>query len=435
VVSNAYQNRAAIEAQQLEALRSLLAELIPGNRFYSRKLEAQAITFDVASLRDFSNRFPFTTKSELVEDQRSNPPFGTNLTYPLGSYTRYHQTSGTRGLPLRWLDTPESWEWMVESWTEILQVAGLGPEDRVYFAFSFGPFIGFWLAFESAARIGCLCLPGGGLSSVARVQAILDNRITVLCCTPTYATRLAEVAAEEKIDLGSGKVRTLIVAGEPGGSIPAVRAQLEKLWPGAKIFDHHGMTEVGPVTYQCPAMPGVLHVIEKAYFAEVIEPETGRASATGETGELVLTTLGRSGSPLLRYRTGDLVKPVSPPSTPDSSPCRCGRHELALEGGILGRVDDMIVVRGVNVYPSAVEEIMRSCEGVAEYQMEISTQQTLPELSLQVEPSPGCENVAVLIHQLERRFETAFALRVLITLVPSGTLPRFEMKGKRWIKR
>lgn len=434
-MSNAYQNRAAIESQQLEALRSLLAELIPGNRFYSRKLEAKALTFDVASLQDFSHRFPFTTKSELVEDQRSNPPFGTNLTYPLASYTRYHQTSGTGGLPLRWLDTPESWEWMVESWTEILQVASLGPEDRVYFAFSFGPFIGFWLAFESATRIGCLCLPGGGLSSVARVQAILDNGITVLCCTPTYAARLAEVAAEEKINLGSGKVRTLIVAGEPGGSIPAVRAQLEKLWPGAKIFDHHGMTEVGPVTYQCPAMPGILHVIEKTYFAEVINPETGRASATGDAGELVLSTLGRSGSPLLRYRTGDLVKPVLRPSPSGSSPCPCGRHELALEGGILGRVDDMIVVRGVNVYPSAVEEIMRSCPGVAEYRMEISTQQTLPELSLQVEPSPGCEDVAGLVHQLERHFETAFALRVIITLVPLGTLPRFEMKGKRWIKR
>ena len=149
----------------------------------------------------------------------------------------------------------------------------------------------------------------------------------------------------------------------------------------------------------------------------------------------MLSTLGRGGSPLLRHRTGDLVKPVSQPSTLDSSPCKCGRYELALEGGILGRVDDMIVVRGVNVYPSAVEEIMRSCPGVAEYQMEISTGQTLPELSLQVEPSPGCENVAGLIRQLERRFETAFALRVLITLVPSGTLPRFEMKGKRWNKR
>src|SRR6476660_1993617 len=183
--SDIFPNRAAIHSHQLEMLRSLMAELLPANKFYSRKLESRAITFDVASLRDFSLRFPFTLKSELVEDQQLHPPFGTNLTYPLACYTRYHQTSGTSGAPLRWVDTPENWEWMLESWTEILKIAGLHPEDRVFFAFSFGPFIGFWLAFESAARLGCLCVPGGGLSSAARAQAILDNRITVVCCTPT----------------------------------------------------------------------------------------------------------------------------------------------------------------------------------------------------------------------------------------------------------
>ena len=235
--------RAAIAAGQLELLRSLVAELFPGNAFYARKLNAAGITFDVASLEDFSARFPFTTKQEIIEDQRAQPPFGTNLTYPLERYTRYHQTSGTTGAPLRWLDTPESWDWMLDSWTEILRVAGVQPPDRVYFAFSFGPFIGFWLAFEAAQRLGCLCLPGGGLSSAARLRAILDNEITVLCCTPTYAMRLAEVAAEEKLDLRAARVRRIIVAGEPGGSIPSVRTRLEKLWPGARVMDHHGMTE------------------------------------------------------------------------------------------------------------------------------------------------------------------------------------------------
>src|SRR5438093_2398930 len=114
--------RVLLEANQLDQLRSLLAELFPGNKFYSRKLNAAGITFDVASLEDFSARFPFTTKAELAEDQRLNPPFGSNLTYPLECYTRYHQTSGTSGAPLRWLDTPESWEWMLENWTEILRV-------------------------------------------------------------------------------------------------------------------------------------------------------------------------------------------------------------------------------------------------------------------------------------------------------------------------
>jgi phenylacetate-CoA ligase len=422
--------RAAIAAEQLDQLRSLVTELFPANKFYSSKLNAAGITFDIAGLEDFSARFPFTTKSELVQDQLANPPFGTNLTYPLAHYTRFHQTSGTTGTPLRWLDTPESWDVMVESWAQILRAAGARAGDRIYFAFSFGPFIGFWLAFESAARLECLCVPGGGLSSAARLRAIIDNGIDIVCCTPTYALRLAEVAAAEKVELKAAKVRLLIVAGEPGGSIPTVRARLQELWRGAKVFDHHGMTEVGPVTYECPQRTGVLHVLESAFYPEVIDPANGRAVERGGTGELVLTTLGRIGSPVLRYRTGDLVKLDA-----SEGPCACGCHEMALEGGILGRTDDMVVVRGVNVYPSAVDEIVREHNEVVEYQVELSVDRAMPEISLQIEPSPGCRDVAGLVRNLERSFENALALRVPITTVPSGTLPRFEMKSRRWIRR
>ena len=292
----------------MEQLRSLVTELFPANAFYTRKLEDVGITFDVASLEDFSARFPFTTKAELVADQRAHPPYGTNLTYPLASYTRFHQTSGTTGTPLRWLDTPESWDCILEYWAEVFRAAGVKAGDRVCFAFSFGPFLGFWMAFESAERLGCLCIPTGGMGSTARLKVILDNAATVLCCTPTYALRLGEVAAETGVDLKRSAVRRIIVAGEPGGSIPATRARIEQLWPGARVFDHHGMTEVGPVTYECPAQPGVLHVIEAGYIAEIVEPTSGKPVAPGQVGELVLTTLGRVASPLLRYRTGDLVK-------------------------------------------------------------------------------------------------------------------------------
>lgn len=422
--------RAAIAADQLEQLRSLVTELFPANKFYSRKLNSVGITFDIASLEDFSARFPFTTKSELVKDQLANPPFGTNLTYPLDRYTRFHQTSGTTGTPLRWLDTPESWEVMVESWAEIFRAAGARTGDRVYFAFSFGPFIGFWLAFESAARLGCLCVPGGGLSSAARLRAIVGNGINIVCCTPTYALRLAEAATDSKIELTSAKVRVLIVAGEPGGSIPSVRARLEQLWSGVRVFDHHGMTEVGPVTYECPKQPGLLHVLESAFYAEVIDPTTGQAAEPGQTAELVLTTLGRIGSPLLRYRTGDLVKLRT-----SENPCVCGRHDMALEGGILGRTDDMVVVRGVNVYPSAVDEIVRAHNEIVEYQVELSVDREMPEISLQIELSPRCRDVAGLVRRLEQTFESALALRVPITTVPHGTLPRFEMKSRRWVRR
>jgi phenylacetate-CoA ligase len=265
------------------------------------------------------------------------------------------------------------------------------------------------------------------MRSSGRLRTIIDCGATVLCCTPTYAMHLAEVAAEEKIDLAAAKVKTIIVAGEAGGSIQGTRTHLEKLWRGARVVDHHGMTEIGPVSYGCPERPGVLHVMESGYIAEVIDPENGKAVPPGGRGELVLTNLGRIGSPLLRYRTGDLVERAP------GCPCACGSYELALEGGILGRTDDLVVVRGVNVYPSAVEDVLRAF-GVAEYRVEIRTVRSLPELRIQVEgPGAGADGKA-LAHKLEGALNSAFSLRIPVDCVRAGELPRFEMKARRWVR-
>src|SRR6266571_2148072 len=413
-----FPNRLALSQRQWAQLRELLAAILPANRFYAAKLKPETVG-RLASMKDFCEQVPFTTKAELAADQTAHAPYGSNLTFPLERYTRCHQTSGTAGVPLRWLDTPESWDWMLANWTPVFGAAGVTRADRVFFAFSFGPFIGFWLAFEAAARLGCLCLPGGGLSSAARARAIIDHGATVLCCTPNYAIRLAEAAAADGIALAASRVRVILVAGEPGGSIPATRSRIEALWPGARVRDHHGMTEVGPVTFECPARRGVLHVMEAAYLAEVIDPASGQAAAPAATGELVLTTLGRTGSPLLRYRTGDLVKPAP------GAVCECGRSELALEGGILGRIDDMVVVRGVNVHPSAVEQILRTHGGVAEYQVEVNASSALAQLALKVEPLPEVADAAALAHDLEGALQIAFNLRVPVSVAPPGSLPRF----------
>lgn len=434
MADDSFPARPAIASSQLEQLGRLLSALVPANPFYSKKFSQSGVIPKVASLEEFSRRFPFTTKEEVVADQRAAPPYGTNLTFPLERYTRFHQTSGTTGTPLRWLDTPESWSWMVESWIRIFRAANATARDRVFFAFSFGPFIGFWLAYEAAQQIGCLCIPGGGLGSAARLRVLIDSGATILCCTPTYALRLAEVAAEEKIDLGETRVKTIVVAGEPGGSIPALRTRLEELWRGVRVFDHHGMTETGPVTHECPKQPGVLHVLEPAYFAEVIDPASGTPVGPDQKGELVLTTLGRIASPLLRYRTGDLVKPAPQPSTLNPQPCICGRHTLTLEGGILGRTDDMFIVRGVNVFPSAVEDIVRAIGDVAEYQVLVSNAHALTELTVQIEPARTCADPFAVVKRLENKFQEAFSLRVPVKPVPPGTLPRFEMKAKRWVR-
>lgn len=420
----AFDSRAALEAHQLARLQELLTAVSPANPFYAAKLGAAR----VLDLQEFADRVPFTTRQELAGDQLAHPPFGSNLTYPLHRYTRFSQTSGTTRKPMVWLDTPESWAWMRDNWLRVFDAAGVTPADRLFVAFSFGPFLGFWLAFEAGVARGCLCLPGGGMRSAARLAAMIDAGVTVLCCTPTYALRLAEVAAQENIDLAAAKVRTLIVAGEPGGSIPGTRARIETLWNGARVVDHHGMTEIGPVSYECPRRQGVLHVIETSYIAEVIDTGALRPVPPGETGELVLTNLGRLGSPLLRYRTGDIVRRGAPER------CACGTLDLALPGGILGRNDDMVAVRGVNVYPSAIENILRGIDGLAEYRVEIFSRGALSELKLLVEPVPDHVDPAALVHRVESELTKAMGLRAIVASVPPGELPRFELKARRWVR-
>jgi phenylacetate-CoA ligase len=440
--------RLAVEKDQAEKLRALLREIAGHNAFYMEKLRGldidagaqdhlpreneerdQAIargSGDPPSLpymEWFRSNVPFTYKYELIEDQSTHPPFGSNLTFPPTHYTRFSQTNGTTGQPLRWVDTPESWDWMCGNWTQVFRAGGVTANDRIFFAFSFGPFLGFWVAFDAAARMGAIAIPGGGMRSAARLRTILDCGATVLCCTPTYAIRLAETAAEEGIDLSGSKIRRVMVAGEPGGSIKATQARIEELWRGARVIDHHGMTEVGPVSYACPKRRRVLHVIESSYIAEVIDPVSGEAA---RHGELVLTNLGRTGSPLIRYRTGDIVE------RGEDGRCECGTFDMPLEGGILARTDDMVVVRGVNLYPSAIEEILRSCHGVAEYRVEIRMDRGLSELSIQVEPSRVED--AGLVHRLELALRNALGLRVPVAAVAKGSLPRFEMKAQRWVR-
>jgi phenylacetate-CoA ligase len=404
---------------QFDRLRALLSELTPGNRFYTKRLAAESVDVSsITSLEDFSKRVSFTHKQDLVVDQAVHPPYGSNHTYPLDLYTRFCQTSGTTARPLVVLDTPESWNWMLGNWSAIYRAAGLEPGERIYFAFSFGPFLGFWTAFDAAAHSGYLGIPGGGLGSSARVRAMIQHRATVLCCTPTYALRLAQAAAEEQIDLGEASIRKIIVAGEIGGSIPEVRERIQKAWHGADLLDHYGMTEVGPVAYQTPAQPEFLHILEDAYFAEIVQPESGQAVAAGDVGELVLTTLGRTACPLLRYRTGDLVRRAT------------GVPGFALAGGIIGRADDMVVVRGVNLYPAAIDAAVRLVPEIEEYRVEISRRNALAEVEVQIE-SPDDQAVK----KLERALSAAFALRIPVTRVAAHTLPRFEMKARRWISR
>ena len=404
---------------QDDALRTLLREVLKGNAFYQPLLNNAALTEpDTLTVESFVQQMPLTTKAQLVEDQLANPPYGKNLTYPLEQYTRFCQTSGTTGQPMRVIDTAESWQSLLDVWRLVFEQAGCKPGERVLFAFSFGPFLGFWTAYESAAQYGMMCLPGGGLSSSSRLSMIKDNNVSTVCCTPTYALHLAEVAEREGVDLPNCSVERLIVAGEPGGSLAAVRQRIESQW-GAHLYDHHGMTEVGPVTYQDNERVGSLRVASDAFIVEVINPDTGEPVAPGVEGELVLTTLRRIAWPLLRYRTGDLVK-----QDPDDP--------LRLIGGVLGRVDDMKLIRGVNVYPSAVDAVVRRFSDVAEYEVEVHISDAMSELTLVIEPKPACKDRDALCKQVAEALRDALSLRVPVRHVTSGQLPRYELKAHRW---
>lgn len=421
------QGRNEIISRQAELLGELVRTINGRNIFYTRKFSAAGL--DIKEL-DFPSdlvRLPLTTKAELIRDQETAPPWGTVLTESIGRYTHYNQTSGTTGRPLRWLDTIESWQWMLECWQSVYRGAHVVSTDRILFPFSFGPFLGFWTAYDAAVQCGLHCIPAGGMSSDARLDLIEVVEPTVICCTPTYALRLLEVAGERGGSTGilvKNSVRVIIVSGEPGGNIPATRARIEQGW-GARVIDHHGLTEVGPVSFECWEQPGSLHLNECRFIGEVLDPQTQKPTADGNPGELVLTNLGRFASPVIRYRTGDIVVRTC-------NPCECGRTMARFEGGIRTRADDMLTIRGVNVYPTAVEAVLRAVDEIVEYRATVSRTNALPVLSIEIELDPSTTDQEVVSRQTAMRLHDSLGFVVPVTVVSLGSLPRFEIKAKRF---
>ncbi|HYL85308.1 MAG TPA: AMP-binding protein [Candidatus Angelobacter sp.] len=415
--------RERLREVQFRKLRELLRVVDGHNRFYAKKWREAGVTpEDIKSLSDLS-KLPVTTKAQLMQAQEEAPPFGTNATFPLDAYSRVHQTSGTTGIPLRVVDTPESWEWWGRCWGHVLRGAGVTAEDRIFLPFSFGPFIGFWAAVEGARQLGAMMIPGGGWDSLQRLHMMRDLGATVICLTPTYALRLAEIARENRFDMRSIPARALIHAGEPGANVARTKARIESAW-GAKCFDHAGASEVGAHSFECELQPGGIHVIESEFIVEVIDAQTGKEVPPGEMGELVITNLGRPGFPVVRYRTSDLVRL-------NLAPCACGRTFARFEGGLLGRGDDMVTIRGVNVYPTAIENVIRQFSAVDEYQVTVKTRQEMHHLEVQIEVNPGHDPEDVRTH-VEQALYRALSLRPTVTLAEPGALARFELKARRF---
>ena len=392
--------------------RELLELVLERNPFQRERAEALGVA-GATELADL----PPLTKRELVEDQGRHPPFGTNLTYPIAEYTQLWQTSGTTGRPLRVLDTADDWAWWRRLFAHTLTVAGVGTHDRVGLAFSFGPHVQFWASQEGLQEVGAMAVLLGGMTSVQRLQTLGEIEATAVWCTPTYALRLLEVAVQERLEPALESVRLVLCTGEPGASLPGVRSRIEEGF-GARCVDHAGLTEAGPFGHPCSEGHG-LHVLESEFVCEILDEEL-RPTQPGARGELVLTPLGRTGYPVLRYRTGDVVVNTD-------ERCPAGHSDRWLPGGIVGRTDDMAIIRGMNVYPSAVEEAVRRVRGSGEYRITFYTEPSgMDEIKLEVELEEGGG-----ARRLQDTMRQQLGLRVRVVPVTPGVLPRPNGKARR----
>lgn len=402
--------RDALTQIQQKKFELMLESVLKGNRFYQRKLHEVGVKHptDIRTLDDL-RKLPFTERSELSRDQTESPPYGTNLTFERDRYTRIHQTGGIRGTPIHWLDTEESWRWWTRCWATVFRSAGVTSRDRILFAFSFGPTILFWAAYHGAEEVGALSVPGGGLSSHQRIKQLVDHDITVLVSTPTYALHLAEVASRKGIDFRESNLSITIHSGESGASIPEERERIENAL-GVRCYDHVGATAVGAWGWECQAQSGV-HINEGEFICEVINPATKEPA---EEGELVMTNLGRTGMPVIRYRTGDRVKLVD-------TVCGCGRSYRRLDGGVLGRIDDAIQVRGAMVFPSAIEAVIRRFSRIGEFAIDVYRDGELDDVQVRIEVL-GDESED-LVDEVARELRTMLGMRIDVSPVAVGELP------------
>lgn len=417
--------RAELTRLQTRRLRQQVAHAYAGSPFYRRKLRAAKVRPDaVRSLADLE-RLPFTTKDELKANQAAQPPWGDLLAVPIGEVLRVHMTSATTGRPLALLDTADDWYGFYHSYARSLYAFGVRKADMVMAAFSYGPWIGYWSGFHAAQDLGCLVFPAGGLSTDARIDALLNYPITVVGCTPSYALFLAEHAAKKGIDLAKDtEVRITWHTGEPGASIPATKAKIEAAF-GARAYDLPGLTEIAAWGFECDARAGLTHVHEDYCYPEVLD-EQDRPVEPGGRGELVLTSLFRKAMPLIRYRTRDLVHIAD-------RKCPCGRTLIAFEGGVLARLDDMKKVRGIIVYPRRIEEIVRAHPAADEFQVLFRRVEGLDDILVRIDPSPSLSLAERdrLRDALGRDLQVGLGIRATVEVGEPGSLPRWDHKAKR----
>ena len=423
--------RSDLKELQLKRLRHTIRYAWENSPFYRNLMKRHGLfPEEIRTLDNFFKWFPITRRDVLDKDQFDNPPYVTRLAIPPESALRYHTTSGTTGKPpVKAFDSERDWIWGGDAWASSLYNFGVRADDVVMIAFGYGSFIGFWGAHYGFEKIGCRVLPTGGMDTKKRIPMILELGVTTLCCTPSYAIRMLHVAKEEGVNLArESKVDKIVVAGEPGASIPSTKKVIESGFD-AHLGDFMGTTETaGMMASMCSRLPSGLHINEDRYLTEVVDPDTLKPVGYGDRGMMVVTALVKEAMPLIRYATNDIVI-LDPNHT-----CSCGRVFDLFRGGILGRYDDMVKGRGVQLTPQMVEEIMRGFSEVDEFFSTVEERDGLDsliikfELRKDLEPSTGED----IVLQIKDQFKTEIGLTPEIEVAPRDSLPRFELKSRRF---
>jgi len=379
---------------------------------------------DIKTLDDFAEKIPTIDKPDVVRYQGDNPPFGGSIVKDCEEYISfYFQTSGTTGAPLKevgYYRDMLSTGWVFKWWAH-----GIRPADIFYVAFPFGTFMAFWCAYYDAVALGAQIITAGGLTTEQRVRQIMELKPTVLLATPTYAMRIAEVAREMGIDPAKSSIKFVTSAGEAGYVLPTIREATERAW-GAKALDLYGISDLwGSTSWHCPSHPDRLHLTETIAYPLVLDEE-GKVMPEGGKGEWTLTSYSTI-MPLIKYRTHDVVEW-------HRESCDCGRTWVWLRDGVLGRTDQMVTIKGSNVYPTAIQTIIGETEGLSEnLEIHITTEAEGDAVKVKVEAAPevSAERYEELRRNLADELRYRIGVSMKVEILPPKSLPRYEVKAKR----
>jgi len=419
-----------LQVLQLKKFKRIVEWAYEHSPFYKKLYQEAGVSpKDIRRFEDI-RKVPKIEKG-MMRDVQSRPPFpyGDMLAVPLEQVTIFRQTSGTTGTPVYQADTWQDWEWWAESWCYILYSQGYRNTDRIFIPFGYNIFVAFWAGHYAAEKLGAEVVPGGVLDTQARILKMQELKCTAFMATPTYVLGMADTA-RNKMGIDPAKdlfIKRITCAGEPGASIPTTKKRIEEAW-GAKVYDHIGATEIGAWSYECMEQPGGLHVNDAFFLVEIEDVETGELiTEPGRRGKMVVTALDRIAKPCIRFDSKDVIQWAD-------YQCSCGRTFRIIEGGVVGRADDITKVKGVLLAPTAIEEVVRSIPELGdEYEVIVTKKGDIDDILLKVEIRSGKEQEKdQILFRLKDQLRVKTNLGYIIEVHPYGSLTRYEVKAKRF---